>query len=243
MRETYYRLLEECRNHCKKLHKQRCVVGLSGGLDSAVTLQVCVDALGSKNVAAIIMPEKGLTAEENTADALHLAKKLKVKHLTIDISPFLDHFGKLAWKQSKYALMNTKARIRALMLFNYADSNNALVAGSSTKSELLLGYGISHGDMAADFYVLGALLKTEVIELAKHLQLPENIIRKKPSPELTVGQTAEADLGATYHKLDSILRKYLANERLNKKDYLVKKTLLRIEKNRHRQIPILEMPG
>jgi NAD+ synthase len=139
--------------------------------------------------------------------------------------------------------MNTKARVRATLLYNYADSNNALVVGTASKSELMLGYGIKYGDLATDCYVLGDLLKTDVVELARFMKISENIIKKKPSPELTVGQTAEDDLGASYTKLDSILRKYLREEKLNKKEHLVKKTLQRVEKNKHKleAIPIITL--
>ncbi len=189
------------------------------------------------------MPEKGLTKEKNIEDALDFAKKLKVKHFVVDINPFLDTFNRVPWKQSKIALMNTKARIRAILLYNYANSNNSLVVGTSNKSELMLGYGTKYGDLAADVFIIGDLLKTDVIELSKFLKLPPNIIKKKPSAELTVGQTDESDLGASYFKLDSILKRVLKDEKLNKKDNLIKKTLQRIDRNKHKSdpIPIIEI--
>jgi NAD+ synthase len=238
MKSTYYQLLEEIRHFFKRNHVHKAVLGLSGGIDSAVCLKLLTTALQSKNVTAIIMPEEGLTKDKNTQDAVKLAKKLKVKHFVVDINPFLDALNSIPWKQSKLALMNTKARVRAVLLYNYANSNNSLVVGTSNKSEILLGYGTKYGDAAADVFIIGDLLKTEVYSLARYLKIPETIIRKKPSAELTVGQTDEADLGATYHKLDSILKKYLKEEKLNKKDNLIKKTLQRIEKNKHKSEPI-----
>ena len=238
MKKVYYELLEEIKNFFRRTHHTKAVVGLSGGLDSALTLKLCCDALQCKNVTAIIMPETGLTKDKNTTDAADFAKKMKVKHFVLEINPFLDCFSNLPWKQSKVALMNKKARVRAILLYNYANSNNSLVAGTSNKSELMLGYGTKYGDLAADVFIIGDLLKTEVTELSKFLKLPEVIIKKKPSAELTVGQTDEADLGASYYKLDSILKRVIKEEKLNKKDNLIKKTLQRIDKNKHKSTPV-----
>lgn len=243
MRKTYYQLLDEIKNFFRRNHKKKAVIGLSGGIDSAVCLTLCCSALDPKNVTALVMPEDGLTDDKNTNDAIKLAKKFKVKHFVVDINPFLNVFSEVPWKQSKVALMNTKARIRGVLLYNYANSNNSLVVGASNKSELLLGYGTKYGDMAADVFILGDILKTDVIKLAKYLKISESIIKKKPSAELTVGQTDEADLGASYTKLDSILRKHLADEKLNKKENLVKKTLQRVDKNKHKSkpVPVIEI--
>lgn len=243
MRKLYYQLLEEIKNFFRRNHRNKAVIGLSGGLDSAICLKLCCDALHGKNVTALIMPEEGLTKKKNTEDAVDLVTKWKIKHFIVNINPLLGSFNLIPWKQSKVALMNTKARVRALLLYNCANSNNSLVIGTSNKSELMLGYGTKYGDLAADVFIIGDLMKTEVVELAKFLKLPESIIRKKPSAELTVGQTDEADLGASYYKLDSILKKLIDDEKLNKKDNLVKKTLQRIDRNKHKcePVPIIEI--
>ncbi|MBR9699896.1 NAD(+) synthase [Candidatus Woesearchaeota archaeon] len=243
MKTTYYLLLEQIKGWFKRHHHHKAVIGLSGGVDSALCLKLCCDALGAKNVTALMMPEKGLTKEKNIQDALNWAKKLRVKHFLVEINPHLESYHHLAWKQSKIALMNTKARARAVLLYNYANSNNAIVVGTSNKSELMLGYGTKYGDLASDVMIIGDLLKTEIMEISRYLKLPPSIIRKRPSAELTVGQTDEADLGASYSKLDSILKRVLKGEKLNKKDNLVKKTLQRIEKQKHKRgpVPVLEL--
>jgi NAD+ synthase len=243
MKDTYYKLLEEIKNFFRRNHQTKAVLGLSGGIDSAVCLKLCCDALQAKNVSALLMPEKGLTKEKNIEDAVGLAKKYRVKYYAVEINPFLEKFNSLPWKQSKIALMNQKARIRAVLLYNYSNSNNCLVVGTSNKSELMLGYGTKYGDLAADVYIAGDLLKTQIIELAKYMKIPEEIIKKKPSAELTVGQTDEADLGASYSKLDSILKAIIKDEKINRKDNLVKKTLQRMDKNSHKRepVPVLEL--
>ncbi|MBS3136269.1 NAD(+) synthase [Candidatus Woesearchaeota archaeon] len=243
MRKTYFQLLEEIKNFFRRSHSTKATLGVSGGLDSAVALKLCCDALQSKNVSALIMPENGLTSERNINDALDFCKKMRVRHFVVDITLLLNAFNRMSWKQSKIALMNTKARIRGCLLYNYADSNESLVVGTANKSELLLGYGIKYGDLAADVFILGDLLRSDVVELAKFMEIPEEIIKKKPTPELTVGQTAEDDLGAPYKRLDSLLKRYLSNDKLNRKDNLIKKTLQKIEKNKHKleTVPIIEL--
>lgn len=234
MNETYKKLVTEIRNYFKMNHFKKGVVGLSGGLDSAVVLEVMVESLGSNNVYALIMPEEGLTRQENIDDAVKLAKKLKIKYEIVGINPFLKSLHNITWKQSKIALMNTKARIRGVLLYNFANSKSALVVGTSNKSELLLGYFTKYGDGAVDFEVLGDLYKTEVFTLARLLKISDKIIKKKPSAELSIGQRDESELGGTYAKIDAILKKVEHNKKLNRKNKLVKDVLKRIKDNRHK---------
>lgn len=217
------------RNHCFK-----AVLGLSGGLDSAVTAKILAQALGPENVTALIMPEEGLS--QHTEDAVELAQQLGINYKTIKINRFIEQFKELSWPQNKLSEINTKARIRALLLYNFANSHNALVAGTSNKTELLLGYGTKHGDLACDVFIIGNLYKTEVQDLAKQLEIPKKIIEKIPTAELYEGQTDEQELGAPYTELDKILKAIASQENLSRFDQiLVNQILTKIDQSHHKR--------
>lgn len=217
------------RNHCFK-----AVLGLSGGLDSAVTAKILVQALGPENVTVLIMPEEGLS--QHTDDAIKFAQQLGIDYKIIKINRFLEQFKELYWPQNQLSEINIKARIRATLLYNFANSHNTLVAGTSNKTELLLGYGTKHGDLACDVFVLGNLYKTEVQDLAKQLEIPKEIINKTPSAELYTGQTDEQELGAPYTELDKILKAIANQEDLSKFDQiLVNQILTKIDKSQHKR--------
>jgi NAD+ synthase len=226
-------LIKGIQDYFKKANCDKAVLGLSGGLDSALTLKLTAEALGNKNVFAVLMPERKVTKKINVDDAVKLCKELKVKYRIVEISRFLRPYKKLKWR-SDAAIANTKARIRANILYAYANTKNALVVGTSNKSELLLGYGTKYGDLAADLLVLGSLYKTEVIALAKKMKLPENIINKTPSAELYRGQTDESELGADYKELDKILKAIEKKKTINNKE-LYQKIIKRINENKHKR--------
>lgn len=188
-------------------HFAKAVLGVSGGVDSALTLLIAVEALGAENVTALIMPELGLTNPENIDHAKTLCDFLKVKYHYQPINPFLIDFNSLPWKPNRLAQMNIRARIRAVLLYNFANTENALVLGTSNKSEFLLGYGTKYGDFAADVEVIADLYKTEVIQLASYVGLPAEIVNKTPTAELSHGQTDEGEMGATYKEMDQVLMK------------------------------------
>lgn len=205
--QMYEKLVGGLREYAENAGFERGVLGISGGVDSSLTLKIAVDALGAENITAIMMPQHGLTQEENIEHARLLCEFLGVNFINLAINPHISVFSAAPWKPSITALMNTKARIRTVLLYSYANTENALVLGTSNKSELLLGYGTKYGDMAADLEVLGDLLKTEVIALAQHAGLPPEIVEKTPTAELIAGQTDEQELGATYKDLDKVLAK------------------------------------
>jgi NAD+ synthase len=184
------------------------VVGLSGGVDSAVVATLCAMALGKKRVTALIMPESETTGKRDMEDAVRVAKILNVKYYIIDFSLVYREFKMVLPTFGEGARIpngNLRARIRMCILYYFANSRNLLVAGTGNRSELKMGYFTRYGDGGVDFLPIGGLYKTEVKRLAEELGVPNEIIRKKPSPNLWEGQTAEGELGISYSKLDRIL--------------------------------------
>lgn len=248
MKKTYEQLKKNLKKAVTETGFERVVIGVSGGLDSAVTLKLAVDALGAEKVNALIMPELGLTRQVNIEHARRLAEFFDVNHYYQPINSFLVSFNFVPWGQNDTSDTNLRARVRMLLLYHYANTHKALVLGTSNKSEIMLGYGTKYGDFAADIEVIGNLYKTDVVSLAEHMGLPQELIEKKPTAELLPNQTDEDELGAPYNKLDIILRLYeegrteaeITSRGLE--TALVAKTIRRIKKNEHKQImpPVLE---
>jgi len=220
MHNIYTKILAEIHKYFKTNGFEKAVIGVSGGIDSAVALKLAVDALGPENVTALLMPEKGVSLEENYMHAKTLCQFLQVEMFTVPINKFLTDFLALPWKPSDLAQINVKARVRMSILYNFANTKNALVIGTSNKTELFLGYGTKYGDLAADIEVIGDMLKTDVYKLAEHLGLPDEFLTKAPSAELYPGQTDEEELGMSYKDMDMILTQV---EKGLKKDDLIDK--------------------
>lgn len=179
------------------------VFGLSGGIDSAVIAQICARSFKEKSLA-LIMPDSKVSPKEETEDALHLVDTLGLEYKLIDISMIHSQFANILEPDEK-SLGNLRARIRAGLLYYYANLRDYLVVGSSDKSEFLIGYFTKFGDGSADILPIVSLYKTQVRELAKHLKIKESIIAKKSSPHLWKGHVAEEEIGITYEEIDSVL--------------------------------------
>lgn len=231
------KIIQETKKYFKNTKAKKVILGLSGGIDSALTAKLLTMSLGRKKVVALIMPDSQITSKENLKDAIDFAKSLKIKYYVIGIRPILNKFENLPWKQSKTAKANLSARIRAVILYNYANSHNAIVIGTGNKTEFYLGYFTKYGDAAADFFPIISLLKKQVIELAEQLEIPKKIIEKKPTAELWKGQTDEKEIGLAYKEIDEVLELVLKNK-INKKlrkKKSVKKVLELIKKSEHKR--------
>lgn len=240
--QMYEELVSGLQEFFKKNGYSRAVLGVSGGIDSALTLKIAVDALGENNITALMMPEKGITSEQSVYHARTLCDFLGVKNHNIQINKFVMDFNTLPWKGNALSNMNIKPRVRMMLLYHFANTHGALVLGTSNKSEMLLGYGTKYGDFAADVEVIAELYKEDVYTLARYIGLPDELILKKPSAELAVNQTDEAELGASYVELDPILKQHeLGFDKLLEKGInpgLLNKTFRRIEDNKHKTSPI-----
>ncbi len=182
----------------------RAVVGLSGGVDSAVSCALTAQALGPDNVLAVRMPYR-LSSPDSLADAQTVADQLGVRVETIDITPMVDPLIQRDPKMSKSRQGNIMARARMIVLYDQSEVFKGLVIGTSNKTEILLGYTTLWGDMAAALNPLGDLYKTQLRQLAHDLQLPPSVLNKPASADLWPGQTDEADLGLTYDQADRLL--------------------------------------
>ncbi|MCR4334984.1 MAG: NAD+ synthase [archaeon] len=208
-------LVQKIKDYFEERRFKKAVVGLSGGIDSAVVLALLCKSIGKNNVVAILMPNSKITKDSSTKDAENLVKKLKVKHFIVPIDAILTSFENLPWNQSKIAKANLNARARAVVLYNYANSTNCLVAGTGNKSEFYLGYFTKYGDAAADFFPIGSLLKKEVRLVAEQLNIGHEFLDKVPSAELWSGQEDEKELGLSYEIVDELLPLILQNKKIS----------------------------
>jgi NAD+ synthase len=192
------------RNEVHKTGLTRVVVGLSGGVDSALSAVLAAEALGPNNVLAVLMPYKSSHADSR-AHAEQLVQKIGVESIFVDITPQIDAYFERFADADARRRGNKMARERMTILYDHSARWNALVLGTSNKTELLLGYGTLHGDMASAINPLGDLYKTQVWALAEAVGIPAVIVRKEPSADLWVGQTDEGELGFTYREVDRLL--------------------------------------
>src|SRR5919112_4818683 len=168
------------------------ILGLSGGIDSSVVAYCATRALGNKSVLGLLLPDKEITPRKDIDDALQICKILNLKYKVIYVNDIKDKFLEIVEStDNKLAKGNLVSRIRMCILYYYANLSNRLVLGTSNKTEITIGYFTKFGDGANDLSPIGDLYKTQVIEFAKFLNIPENIINKKSSARLWENQQTE----------------------------------------------------
>jgi len=182
----------------------RAVVGLSGGIDSALSFVLAVEALGAANVLAVRMPYK-LSSSDSLEHAQLMIDQFMVKSETIDITPMVDPLIAMDEGMSKTRKGNILARERMIVLYDQSEAFRGLVVGTSNKTEILLGYTTQWGDSASAINPLGDLYKTQLRQLSRAVGIPAPIMDKAPSADLWVGQTDEAELGFAYEQVDRLL--------------------------------------
>jgi NAD+ synthase len=182
----------------------RAVIGLSGGIDSALSCALAAKALGPDNVLAVRMPYKSSSAD-SLEDAEKTATRFGVRMETIEITPIVEPLIQLDPQISNVRKGNLMARARMVVLYDQSEVFKGLVVGTSNKAEILLGYTTLWGDMAAAINPIGDLYKTQVRQLSRALDVPSSVIDKPPSADLWKGQTDESELGFTYDEVDKLL--------------------------------------
>ncbi len=231
------------------------VIGASGGIDSSVTIKLA-NKIFTKNILCLIMPCGNSSEEENKARYLLENNNIPYKYINFEnifheflkstknkeINPNLANVDN---KKNKLALANTKARVRMMLLYYYAQINNYMVVGTGNRTELEIGYFTKYGDGGADILPLAGLFKREVINIGKKLKVPERILTQTPSGGLWKSQTDEKEIGLTYDELEFGIRKYynMKTKGFNlcinmDKKVVIEKTKRMIENNKHKtQMP------
>jgi NAD+ synthase len=222
---------------------KKVVVGLSGGIDSAVVAVLAHRAFGD-NLLCVKMPSH-YSSQSSLDDADELCTRFSLRSETRSIEPMLRAYE--TPDMSPLRVGNLSARLRMVTLFDISAREAALVLGTSNKSELMLGYGTLYGDLASALNPIGDLYKTEVFELARYLGVPSSIIDKPPSADLWAGQSDEEEIGYPYADLDRVLKRYVEERHTHdemiedgENPQLVDMIITRIYKNQFkRKMPVI----
>ncbi|MFK5956841.1 MAG: NAD+ synthase [Planctomycetota bacterium] len=199
------------REETHRVGMTKAVLGLSGGIDSGLVVELAARALGAENILAVAMPYRE-SHPDSLALAIESARHAGVELETVDISPMADAYlaqnddlSDTSINAVRLRRGNVFSRLRMITLYDRSAKLGGLVIGTSNKTELMLGYGTQHGDMASGINPIGDLYKSQVVALSRHLGVPLGIIERPPSADLWDGQTDEEELGFTYDAIDSLL--------------------------------------
>jgi NAD+ synthase len=211
------------------------VVGVSGGVDSAVSAAFCCRAVGADKVLGLTLPS-AVSSPDDCRDATHLCSLLGMEHRIVSIEPMLAGFRMIpGFMESPYLLGNLMARVRMTILYYHANRDQRLVCGTSNRSEYMLGYCTKFGDNAADIQPIVHLYKSEIYRMAEELGIPEPILKKSPSAGLWAGQSDEGEIGLTYAQIDSSLQA-LEDQCWQPKTPTESKVLEFVKKNSHKRL-------
>ncbi len=192
------------RTEVRRTGFRRVVIGLSGGVDSAASAALACRALGARNVLCALLPYRS-SSPDSLRDARRLARQIGASTTRVDISPMIDAYFRRQPRAGRVRRGNKMARERMSILYDLSAREQALVLGTSNKTELLLGYGTIHGDMASAINPLGDLYKTQVRLLAAHLGIPDATVWKTATADLWEGQSDEKEIGYAYRDIDRLL--------------------------------------
>ena len=227
------------------------VIGLSGGIDSAVTAVLCKDVFKKENLRCVFLPDNATPLLDRKHVDL-LVDKFNFKCKKIEISNLIEETRKCCViKPDNTALGNIKARVRMNILYEYANVKKSIICGTSNKSEILVGYFTKYGDGGVDIMPIGDLYKTQVYELARYLKIPDEIINKAPTAGLIKGQTDEKELKMSYQKIDIILQglenkldfKTISKNANVKESEVERIRNLRIKSQHKRRLPMIPKIG
>ena len=211
------------------------VIGVSGGVDSAVAATFCCRAIGSDKVLGLSLPS-AISNPEDCKDAATLCARLGIEHKVISIEPMLEGFRTMPeYTGSRYLTGNLMARTRMAVVYYYANIDHRLVCGTSNRSEYMLGYCTKFGDNAADIQPLLHLYKDEVYEAAREIGIPDPILKKAPSAGLWEGQSDEKEIGLSYAEIDASLRA-LERQEWKASTPTEEKVLALVKKSEHKRL-------
>ncbi len=228
------RIISWLKKETVKAGARGIVVGLSGGLDSAVASVLAKRAVG-KNLLCLILPCH--TDAKELADVWRVVKKFSLRAKVYDLTRLFDIFIDMVPGISRIPRANLKARLRMCFLYLYANQFHYLVCGTGNKSELIAGYFTKYGDGGVDLLPLGDLLKTEIRVIARRIGIPNRIINKAPSAGLWPGQTDEKEMGISYQELDKIIAAWEQKKNPGVPSQKVNKVKRMFEKTRHKREP------